>query len=145
MQHIIFYAHVHACSPGYCILTRNKIPSWQSFCSSQENQAPRDKLILCLFALLWTPPNFTVTTFIESCSRSDPGQSDAAADFLRSLPTSDAVVVTDGFVPSPLGSRGAGVQAVYVRCLSNSSLSYSAGPVFSSFSAEFLALVHVLE
>jgi len=28
------------------------------------------------------PPNFTVSTFIEGCSRSDSGQPDAAAEFL---------------------------------------------------------------
>jgi len=39
-----------------------KRPSWQSFCSSQENQAPREKLILCLSTSPWYPsPNFTVT------------------------------------------------------------------------------------
>jgi len=44
-----------------------------------------------------------------------------------------------------LGAGGAGVHAACRRCLSSSSLSYSAGPVFSSFSAETLALVHGLE
>jgi len=39
------------------------------------------------------PSNFTVTTYIEDCSRSD-----AAGDFLRSLPTSDVVVVV---LPDP--------------------------------------------
>jgi len=72
-----------------------KRPSWRFFCSSQENQAPREKLILCPS----TPPNFTVTTFIEGCSRSDPGRFDTADDFLRSLLTSDVVLWTDGSVP----------------------------------------------
>jgi len=31
-------------------------------------------------------------TFVEGCSRSDPGRSDAAAYVLRSLPTCDVVV-----------------------------------------------------
>jgi len=55
------------------------------------------------------PPNFTVTTFIEDCSRSDPGRPDAEADFLKRLPTSDVVVWTDGSVPSSLGAGGAGI------------------------------------
>jgi len=91
------------------------------------------------------PPNFTVITFIEGCSRSDPGRSDVAADFLRSIPTTDVVVWTDGSVPSPLVAEGADVQATCKRCLSSSSLFYEAGLIFSSFSAEFLALVHGLE
>jgi len=86
-----------------------------------------------------------VTTFIEGCSRSDPGRSDTAADFLRSLPTSDVVVWTDGSVSSPLGAGGAGIHAVCGRCSSSSSLSYSADPVSSNFSAESSALVHGLE
>jgi len=44
-----------------------------------------------------------------------------------------------------LGARDADVHAVYGRCSYSSSLSYSAGPVSSSFSAEPLALVHGLE
>jgi len=86
-------------------------------------------------------PNSTVTTFIEGGSRFDPGRSDAAADFLRRLPTSDVVVWTDSSVTSPLGAGGAVVQAICGKCLSSSSLPYSAGPVSSSFSAESLALV----
>jgi len=85
-------------------------------------------------------PNFIVTTFIEGCSRSDPGRSDTEANFLRSLPTID-VVWTDGSVPS----GGAGIHAVCGRCSSSSSLSYSAGPVSSSFSAESSALIYDLE
>jgi len=63
-------------------------------------------------------PNFTVTTFIEGCSRSDPMQQ---LTFLRSLSTSDVVVWTDGSVPSPLGAGD--VQVVFRRCSSSSSLS----------------------
>jgi len=108
------------------VLPRLKRPSWRSFSPSTSP---------------WRPSNVTVTTFIEGCSRFDAGQSDAAADFLRRLPTSD-VVGTDGSV---LGVRSAGVQATYKRCSSSSLLSYSAGPIFSSFSTESLALVHGLE
>jgi len=86
-----------------------------------------------------------MTTFIEGCSRSDPGRSDTAADFLLSLPTPIVVVWTDGSVSSPLGAGGAGIHAACGRCSSSSSLSYSAGPVSSIFSAESSALVHGLE
>jgi len=109
-----------------------KRPSWRSHCTSQKNQATREKLFLCPSTPPWTPPNFTVTTFIEGCSRSNPGRPDAAADFFRSLPTSEVVVWTDGSVPSPLGPGGAGVHAFFGRCSTSSSLSYSAGPASSS-------------
>jgi len=94
----------------------------------------RPNLVPIRFPCSPLPPSFTVNTFIEGCSRSD-----AAADFLRSLPT------TGGSVPSPLGARGAGVHAVCGGCSSSSSLSYSAGPVSFSFSTESSALVYGLE
>jgi len=86
-----------------------------------------------------------VTTFIEGYSRFDPGRSDTTANFIRGLSITDVVIWTDGSVLSPLGAGGAGVYAVYGGCSSSSSLSYSAGPVSSSFSAETSALVHGLE
>jgi len=46
---------------------------------------------------------------------------------------------------SPLGAKGAGVHAACRKFSSSASLSYSAGPVFSGFSAEYLALEHGLE
>jgi len=54
---------------------------------------------LCPSTPLWTPPNFTVTTFIEGYSCFDPDRSNTAAKFLRSLPTTDVVVWTDGSAP----------------------------------------------
>jgi len=48
-------------------------------------------------------------------------------------------------VPSPLGAGGADVQTAYRRCLSSTSLSYSASPISSSFLAESLALIHSLK
>jgi len=44
-----------------------------------------------------------------------------------------------------LCAGGAGIHAVCRKCSSSSSLSYSAGPVSSSFSAESSALIHDLE
>jgi len=65
----------------------------------------------------WDIPNinFTVTTFIQACSRFDPGRPDAAADFLQRLPASNGVVWTRDSVPSHLGARGAGVHATCRR------------------------------
>jgi len=110
-----------------------KIPSGRPYSSSQENQAPRENLIL--FPSLPLLPNFIVTTFIEDCFRSD-----AAADFLRRLPAFDVVVWTDGSVPFLLDAGGANVYAACRKCLSSSLLPYSAGPIFSGFSTKSLAL-----
>jgi len=73
---------------------------------------------------------------IRYCSRLSPKS-----------PTCDVVVWTDdrwlcllSFEPG-----GAGIHAVSERCSSSSSLSYSAGPVSSSFLAESSALLHSLE
>jgi len=80
-------------------------------------------------SLAFRPSNFTVTTFIEGCSQSDPGWPDAADDCLRRLPESDLVVWTDGSVVrwlrSPLSAVGAGVHEACRRCLFSSSLSYT--------------------
>jgi len=44
--------------------------------------------------------NFTVATFIEGCTCSDPAWlTDAASDFLRRLPASDVVLWPDGSIP----------------------------------------------
>jgi len=84
--------------------------------------------------------------YSKGCSRSHPGRSDTAADFLQSFPTTDVIVWIGGSVPSPLSIGGADIHAVCGRCSSSfSSLSYSAGPVSSNFSAESSALVHGLE
>ena len=53
------------------------------------------------------------------------------------LPTHDLVLWTDGSVPFPLGQGGSGV-------LAETTLSFSAGPVCSSFSAEACAILQAL-
>jgi len=54
----------------------------------------------------------------------------------------DVVVWTDGFVSTALGTAGLGIHAVCRRCLSSSSLSYSADPISS---AESFTVVHGVE
>ena len=105
-------------------------------------------------ALLPCPPfplrnlsSFTVeSTLISLYSRFDfpLSHQGTALAHLDSLPPHDLVLWTDGSVPFPFGKGGSGV-------LSNCSLSdteatifFSAGPVFSSFSAEACAIVHAL-
>ena len=53
-------------------------------------------------------------------------------------PRSDIQVLTDGSVPSLFGPGGAGV--VCSKCNTSNSLSFSAGPIASSFTAETFAL-----
>jgi len=64
--------------------------------------SPQEKTDLVPIHSPLDTPNFTVTTFIEGCSHSNPDRSDTAADFLRNLPTTDVVVWTDSSVPAPV-------------------------------------------
>ena len=51
---------------------------------------------------------------------------------------------TDGFVPFPFGKGGCGVLANCSLCGTEDTLSFSAGPVCSSFSAKACAILHAL-
>ena len=51
---------------------------------------------------------------------------------------------TDGSVPVPFGKGGSGVLANCSLCGTEATLSFSAGPVCSSFSAEACAILHAL-
>ena len=55
-------------------------------------------------------------------------------------PPSDIQVWTDGSVPSLFGPGGAGVYATCSKCNTSHSLSFSSGPIASSFTAETFAL-----
>ena len=91
--------------------------------------------------------SFTVESTLSSpCSRSDPPHSrqGAALAHLDSLPPHDLVLWTDGSVPFPFGKGGSGVLANCSLCGTKAILSFSAGPVCSSFSAEACAILHAL-
>ena len=95
----------------------------------------------------WNLSSFTVESILSSpCSRSDPplSRQDAALVHLDSLPPHDLVLWTDGSVPFPFGKGGSGVLANCSLCGSEATLSFSAGPVCSSFSAEACAILHAL-
>ena len=64
--------------------------------------------------------------------------------YLDSLPPHDLVLWTDGSVPFPFGKGGSGVLANCSLCGTEATLSFSAGPVCSSFSAEACAILHAL-
>ena len=60
------------------------------------------------------------------------------------LPPHDLVLSTDGSVPFPFGKGGSGVLVKCSLCGTETTLSFSAGPVCSSFSAEACAILHAL-
>ena len=78
------------------------------------------------------------STLSSSCSRFDLPLScqGAALAHLEFLPPHDLVLWTDGSVPLPFGKGGSGVLANCSLCGTEATLSFSAGPVCSSFSAE---------
>ena len=84
------------------------------------------------------------STLSSSCSRSDLplSRQGAALAHLDSLPPDDPVLSTDGSVPFPFGKGGSGVLANCSLCGTEATLSFSAGPVCSSFSAEACAILH---
>ena len=96
---------------------------------------------------LWNLPSFMVESTLSSpCSRSDPPHScqGAALAHLDSLSPHDLVPWTDGSVPFPFGKGGSGVLANCSLCGTEATLSFSAGPVCSSFSTEACAILHAL-
>ena len=85
----------------------------------------------------WNLPSFTVeSTLSSSSSCSDPplSRQGAALAHLESLPPHDLVLWTDGSVPFPFGKGGSSVLANCSLCGTEATLSFSAGPVCSSFS-----------
>ena len=120
--------------------------SWRAFASTHPLMLPstcsREALVACPPCLPWHLPSFTVeSTLSTPCSRSDPPHSrqGAALAHLDSLPLHDLVLWTDGSVPFPFGKGGSGVLANCSLCGTEAALSFSAGPVCSSFSAEACA------
>ena len=68
----------------------------------------------------------------------------AALAHLDALPPHDLVLWTDGSVLFPFGKGGSGVLANCSRCGTEATLSFSVGPVCSSFSDEACAILHAL-
>ena len=125
--------------------------SWRALASTHPLMLPstcsREALLACPPCPPWNLPSFTVEfTHSTPCSRSDPPHSrqGAALAHLDSLPPHDLVLWTDGSVPFPFGKGGSGVLATCSLCGTKAALSFSAGPVCSSFSAEACAILHAL-
>ena len=106
----------------------------------------REALLACLPYLPWNLPLFTVeSTLASPCSPSDLplSRSGAALAHLEFLSPHNLVLWTDGCVPFPFGKSGSGVLANCSLCSTEATLSFSVGPVCSSFSAEACAILHV--
>ena len=109
--------------------------------------SPREVLLACPLSPPWNLPFFTAeSTLSPLCSRCDPPLSHqgAALAHLDSLLPHDLVLWTDGSVSFPLAKGGSGVLANCFLCGTEATLSFSAGPVCSSFSAEACAILHAL-
>ena len=105
----------------------------------------REALLACPPCPSWNLPSFTVdSTLSTPCSRSDPPHSrqGAALAHLDSLPPHDLVLWTDGSVSFDFGKGGSCVLANCSLCGTEATLSFWAGPVCSSFSAEACAILH---
>ena len=107
----------------------------------------KEALLACPPCPPWNLPSFTVeSTLSTPCSCSDPPHSrqGAALAHLDSLPPHDLVLWTDGSVSFPFGKGGSGVLVNCSLCGTEATLSFSAGPICSSFSAEACAVLHAL-
>ena len=120
--------------------------SWRAFASTHPLMLPstcsREALLACPSFPPRNLPFFAVEFILSTpCSISRQGAAFAHLDFL--LPH-DLVFWTDGSVPFPFDKSGSGVLANCSLCGTDATLSFSAGPVSSSFSAEACAILHAL-
>ena len=126
--------------------------SWRAFASTHPLMLPstcsREALLACPPCPPWNLSSFTVeSTLSTPCSRSDPPLCLAKVQLspmLTLFPPHDLVLWTDGSVLFPFGKGGSGVLANCSLCGTEATLSFSAGPVCSSFSTEACAILHAL-
>ena len=125
--------------------------SWRAFASIHPLMLPstcsREALVACPHFPPRNLPFFTVeSTLSTPCSRFDPSLSrqGAALAHLDFHPLHDLVLWTDGSLPFYFGNGGFGVLANCSLCGAEATLSFSAGPVYSSFSAKACAILHAL-
>ena len=124
-----------------------KKPSWRSFCSSatQSIPSPRETLIMCPPFPPWTATHFTVSPYIPDCTGNSTARLQTASSRLSSLPPSDIQVWTNGYILSLFGLGGAGVYVTCSKCNASYFLSFSTGPIASSFKAETFVLKQGLD
>ena len=118
-----------------------KKPSRRTFFSlvTQPLPSPREILIMCPPFPPWTTTHFTVSPFIPDCTGNSTARLQSASNRLSSFPPSDIQVWADGSVPSLFGPGGAGVNVTCSKCNTSNFLSFSTGPIASSFAAETFA------
>ena len=107
----------------------------------------RKVLLACRPFPPWNLPSFTVEfTLLSPCSRSDPPLFLANVQLspILTLPPQDLVRWTDGSVPFPFDKGSSGVLANCFLYGTEATLSFSAGRLCSSFSAEACAILHAL-
>ena len=133
----------HATKPRLCRSSRRAFASTHllmlpSTCS-------REALLACPPLPPWNLLSFTMESTLStpySCSDPPHSRQGAALAHLNSLPPHDLIFWTDSSVPFPFGKGSSGVLANCSLCGTEATLSFSAGPVCSSFSAEVCALLH---
>ena len=123
--------------------------SWRALASTHPlmlpSTSPREDLVACPPSLPWNLSVFTVeSTSSSSCSRSGLSLSrqGAALAHLDFLLPHDLILWTDGSVLFPFGKGGSGVLAHCSLCGTEATLSFSASPVCSCFSAEACVILH---
>ena len=108
--------------------------------------SPRKALLACPFFLLWNLPSFTVEhTLSFSCFRSKPpftrqGAALAHIDFLPLMMWYSGLTARFLF----FGKGDSDILANCSLCGTEATLSFSAGSVCSSFSAEACVILHAL-
>ena len=90
-------------------------------------------------------PTSLFPPFIPECTGIGTAQLQSASIRLSSLPPSDIQVWIDRSVPSLFGPGGDGVYVKCSKCNTSNSLSFSSGPIASSFTAETFALKQGLD
>ena len=125
--------------------------SWRAFASTHplilSSTTTREALLACRPSPAQNPSFFTVESTLSSpYSRSDLPLSRHSAAFahLDSLPPHDLVLWTNGSVPSFFGKGGSGVLTNCSLCGIETTFSFLAGPLCSSFSSEACAILYAL-
>ena len=124
--------------------------SWRAFASTHPLMllptSPEKTLLARPPLPPWNLLSFTVVSTLTSpCFRFDLLSSEGAAlAHFDSLSPYNLVLWTDGSVPFLFGKCSSGVLANRSRCGTEATLSFSTGPVCSSFSAEACAILRAL-
>ena len=112
--------------------------SWRAFASTHPLMLPstcsREALVACPSFSPWNLPSSTVESTLSSPSDPPLSCQGAALAHLDSLPPHDLVLWTNNSVPFPFGKGGSSVLANCSLYGTEATLSFSAGPVCSSFS-----------